>query len=130
MYLDVTHMVEDADNMFDLSGSIMEHGETASQFTWGNSVEYGKAHPLLKTDEQRDAARAHFKSYGAWSEEEIAAWSEDRLQGIMCQEVAAAVREMEHYDTEEEYYKAAQEGQVSGNLCKGVDGKWYFYLGS
>lgn len=37
MEIDVTHMVDDADNMIELSGSRMEHGQDASRITWNNS---------------------------------------------------------------------------------------------
>jgi len=106
MEIDVTHMVEDADSMIELSGSRMEHGQDAERITWNNSKVYGAEHPLLTTDEMRDAARAHFRGYGAWSEEEIAAWSEEELQAITCQDVAAAIRDMEAYENYEEYSKA------------------------
>ena len=98
MEIDVTHMVEDADSMIELSGSRMEHGQDAERITWNNSKVYGAEHPLLTTDEMRDAARAHFRGYGAWSEEE--------LQAITCQDVAAAIRDMEAYENYEEYSKA------------------------
>lgn len=129
MELDVTHMVEDADNMFDLAGSQMEHGANAGPYTWRISVAYGKEHPLLTTDEQRDAARAHFSGYGAWDEDTIAAWSEDDLQGIMCQEVASAIREMEGLEPDE-YERRCQDGTCSGSLSPGDNGRWYFYLGN
>lgn len=129
MEIDVTRMVEDADEMPMLSGSIAELGQNAGQFTWSNSVEYGKDQPLLKTDDARDAARAHFAEYGAWSREEIAAWSDEELQGITCQDVAAAIREMEIADTYEEYVALCERGTCSGRLYKGDNGRWYFYLG-
>lgn len=122
--LDVTYMVERADEMIDLSGSAAEHGSNAGPWTWGNSVEWGRDHPLLTTDEQREAARRHFRAYGAWDADEIAAWTEDELQGITCQEVAAAIREREAYEDEDTYRDAG-----SGRLGKGDDGRWYFYLG-
>lgn len=129
MEIDVTHMIEAQDDMPMLSGSIAELGANASKITWDNSVAFGKEQPLLKTDEERDAARAHFKEYGAWSDEEIAAWSEDELQGITCQDVAAAIREMDVADTYEEYQALCERGTCSGRLYKGDDGRWYFYLG-
>ena len=133
MEIDVTHMVEQADDMIALSGSRMEHGQDAGRITWGNSVAYGKEQPLLKTDDERNDARDYFKAFGAWSDEEIAAWSEDELQAIMCQDVAAAIREMEHYETYEEYQKAAEQGRCSGNLFKADIGdhigRWFFYVG-
>lgn len=126
MEIDVTHMVEDADEMPKLSGSVAELGQDAGHFTWRNSCDYGEEHPLLTTDDQRDAARKHFREYGAWSEEVIAAWSERELQGIMCQDVAAAIREQEAYDSYEEFCKAHDGG---GRVYPGDDGRWYFYLG-
>lgn len=131
MELDVTHMVETADEMIELSGSCMEHGQDAGKTTWRNSIAFGKDHPLLATDEAREAARAHFREYGAWTTEEIAAWSEDDLQGIMVQDVAAAVREMDVAEGDyEEYQRLCERGTLSGRLYRGDDKHWYFYLGS
>jgi hypothetical protein len=129
MEIDVTHMVEQADEMIELSGSRAEHGQDAGRITWNNSKEYGAEHPLLKTDDERDAARQHFKEYGAWSEEEITAWDEAELQAITVQDVAAAIREMEVADTDEEYAKLCEDGTCSGRLYKGDNNRWYFYLG-
>lgn len=128
--IDVTHMVEDCDNMVSLSGSRAEWGQDAGKFTWNNSVEYGKERPLLTTEDERDEARQHFREYGAWSEDEIAAWSEDELQGITCQDVAAAIREMESAEDYADYVKGCERGTYSSHLYKGDNGRWYFYLGS
>jgi hypothetical protein len=130
MELDVTHMVEDADNMIELSGSVVEHGQNASRITWNNSMEYGRDKPLLTTEDERDAARDHFREYGAWTREEIAAWSDDELNAIMCQDVAAAIREMEVCNGDyAEYERLCNAGTLSGRLCRGDNGRWYFYLG-
>lgn len=131
MEINVTHMVDDADSMIELSGSQMEHGKDAARITWNNSKAYGAESPLLKTDEEREAAREHFADYGAWSEEEIAAWSEEELQAITCQDVAAAIREAEiaHGDYAE-YERLCEQGTLSGRLYRGDDGQWYFYLGT
>jgi hypothetical protein len=129
MEIDVTHMVEDADSMIGLSGSRMEHGQDAGRITWNNSKEYGQERPLLTTDDARDAARAYFQGFGAWSEEEIAAWSEDDLQAITCQDVAAAIREMEVASDYAEYQRLCEAGTCSGRVYKGDNDRWYFYLG-
>lgn len=131
-YIDVTHMVEDdADEMPMLSGSQAELGISAGKITWGNSVEYGKRRPLLTTDEERQAARDYFVEFSAWSRDQITAWSEDELQGIMCQDVAAAVREF--YDVAEgdilEYERLVEQGTCSGNLHRDDNGRWLFYVG-
>jgi hypothetical protein len=128
MEIDVTHMVEDEDQMPMLSGSIAELGKDAGPRTWKNSVAYGAEHPLLKTDDERDAARHHFRGYGAWSREQIDAWSEDELQGIVCQDVAAAIREREAYDSDEEFEAACESGRASGRLYRSGN-RWFFYLG-
>ena len=129
MEIDVTHMVEDADEMPMLSGNRAELGDSAGQITWHNSVNYGNAHPLLKTDDERDEARNHFAEYGAWTRDEIAAWPEDELQGIMCQDVAAAIREMESADDYEDYQAGVEEGRYSGRLYRSDNDRWYFYVG-
>lgn len=129
MEIDVTHMVEDADSMIELAGSRVEHGQNAGPITWNNSVEYGKERPLLKTDDERDAARKHFAGYGAWSAEEIAAWGEAELQAIVCQDVAHAIREMEVAEDYADYERLCERGTLSGRLSRGDDKRWYFYLG-
>lgn len=130
MELDVTNMVEDADSMSELSGSRAEHGQDAGRITWDNSCDYAAAMPLLTTDAQRDAARAHFRAYGAWDEDGINAWSERELQGIMAQDVASAIREMQVADTYEEYQALCEQGTCTGRIYKGDDGRWYYYLGT
>ncbi len=135
MEIEVTHMVDDAGGMIELSGSRMEHGQDAGRITWNNSKAYGQEHPLLVDDDARDAARKHFKEYGAWSAEEIAAWSDEELQAITCQDAAAAIRELECLDSWPEIDPAELErlceaGTLSGRLYRDGDGKWYFYLGS
>jgi hypothetical protein len=129
MELDVTHMIEDADAMPTLSGSIAELGNSAGRITWNNSLAYAAARPLLNA-EQIEEARNHFAEYGAWSREEIAAWSEAEVQGLVVQEVASWIRELEHYDSEADYFAAAERGNVSGSLCRGDDEKWYAYFGN
>lgn len=129
MEIDVTHMIEDADDMPTLSGSVAELGKDAGKITWANSLEYAKAHPLLADDDARDEARGYFKGFGAWSKEEIAAWSDAELEALVSQYIAGSIREMEAFDTDDEYAEASREGRVSGCLYKGDNGRWYFYLG-
>lgn len=71
------------------------------------------------------------REYGAWDAEEIAAWSEDELQGIIVQDVASAIREMEVAGGDyAEYERLCEEGTCSGRLSRGDNGRWYFYLGT
>jgi hypothetical protein len=130
MELNITAMMEAVEDSPPLVGSIAQYGPDAARYTWNNSKAFAKDHALLKTDDERDAARAHFKDYGAWSEEEIAAWSEEDLQAITCQEVAHQLSELKMFDSEEGYREASEAGQVSGRVYKGTDGQWYCYFGS
>jgi hypothetical protein len=125
--IDVTHMIADADDMPLLSGSVFELGDNAGAITWRNSVAYAEKQPLLQED-QIEEARDYFASYGAWSTEEVAAWSAEEVQGLVVQEVAAQIREMEAYETYDEYQEAASNGQVSGQLYKSDDNRWYISL--
>lgn len=125
--LDITSMVDDADGMRLLSGSIAELGEGAGRLTWRNSCEYAARNPLL-TPDQYDDARDYFREFGAWDDDEIDAWTPDEVQGMVVQEVAARIREMEHYGTYEEYEKAANAGRCSGAVYRGDDGRYYFTL--
>lgn len=127
--LDVTHMVADASEMFELSGSRVEHGQNAGQITWANSLAYAAEHPLLSTEEMRDDARSYFAEFGAWDEDEIAGWSDAELDAIMAQDVAHAIREMDVAKDYEDYQRLVEQGTLSGNLYRGDDGRWYFYVG-
>jgi succinate dehydrogenase/fumarate reductase flavoprotein subunit len=129
MEIDVTHMVQDRDNMVELSGSRMEHGQDAGRITWNNSKAYAAEQPLLNSEEDCEEARTYFAGFGAWDEDEIAAWSEEDLQAIMCQDVAAAIREMELAKDYEDYERLCEAGTCSGRLYRNDDGRWYFYVG-
>ena len=129
MELNITHMIEDADDMPNLSGSQAELGKDAGKITWQNSLAYAERHTLLTNDTMRDNARKYFKGFGAWSAEEIAAWSDLHLNAMVTQDIAANIREMERFESQEAYQSAAEQGTVSGMLYKGDDGKWYAYIG-
>jgi hypothetical protein len=122
MELDITHMIKDSDDMPLLSGSIAELGNSAAAITWRNSVAYGKAHPLLTDEAARDEARRYFADFGAWDADEIASWSDAELDGLVTQYIAGSIREMESLGDRYE--------QECGNVYRGDDGRWYFYLGS
>ena len=129
MELDITHMVDDCDDMPTLSGSQAELGPDAGKITWNNSLAYAEKHLLLTDETMRQNARDYFKGFGAWSADEIAAWSDAYLNALVTQEIASRIREMEHFDSDEEYQKAAKQGQVSGMIYKGDNGRWYAYIG-
>lgn len=126
--LNVTHMIQDADEMPLLSGSVAELGNSAGRLTWNNSLVYSYQRPLLSTPDEIKEARDYFAEFGAWSREEIDAWTDAEVQAITVQEVAARIREMEEFESFEDYEEASYQGRVSGMLYPGDDGQWYASL--
>jgi hypothetical protein len=84
--------------------------------------------------------RDHIKEYGAWDEEEIAAFTPRDLRAFIVQEVMAEIRHLESSGidledfTEEEFREAAE--NEGGRLFRGDVpespgfGDWFFYVGS
>lgn len=126
MEIEITKMVEDSNTMPTLSGSAMELGDNAGAITWNNCLSYAKEHPILKI-EQIQNAKNYFKSFGAWSKEEIEKWSELEVQALTIQFIAGNIRELEKFETFEDYLKASNDGQVSGDIFK-HENKYYSYL--
>lgn len=121
----------------DCSGSVMEHGENAASFTYKNSCELGMRIPIIRTESQEEAFNDHFKSYGAWTMEEIKEWTYKDRNGLMVQEVMSAVRHLEAMGLnlavkiDEDVFVAATEnegGQLYQSGAKGEE--WWYYLGS
>lgn len=128
MEIDVTHLANDPD-LRCYSGSIAELGNNAAKFIWESACEQGEEKPLLTTEEEFQALRDHMAEYGAWDEDEIASWTPEECNGLAVQEAAAALREREHFDTDEEWMEAVEAGRCSGRVYLGGGGRWYLYLG-
>jgi hypothetical protein len=71
-----------------LSGSIANLGRHAGSRTWNNSKRTGEAFTV--TDETAQAIRSHYADYGAWSEDELAAWTTAACIGMIVQCCAAS----------------------------------------
>ena len=129
MELNITHFFNTAEPRY-YSASQAELGPDAGRITWENARDSG--YNLLDTDDKREAARQHFALYGAWTEEEIAAWSDVELTAITIQDISAAMRDsgMDQASWDwAEYERQAEAGQVSGALFQGISGEVYFYMG-
>lgn len=133
MEINITRFVTDADP-FDFSASRAERGDNAGPDTWKNAVAEGSNDPLLTTTEQLDALREYVKGFGAWDDDEIAAWSDAECNALFIQLISGDMREagmdveLDEFDWEE-YEQCARAGQISGNIYKGDDGQIYYYLG-
>lgn len=132
MEIEITSLLET--DCFPLSHSVAEGGENAGRNTWNNAKEQAGEAPLLKTPEELQSAREYFKSFGAWSEDEIAAWNDQEINALFLQFIAGDVREMGADSLSEIDWKEAEElqsnGQAPSNIFRSNDGRVFFYLGS
>ena len=119
----VTCLITDLDPA-ELSGSIAERGLNAGQETWENSMQAAEDYaPILKPDE-RPAARKFFRGFGAWNDEEVAAWTDKELDALVLQYAAGDLRELQALapgdglgDIDwDEAEKLSERGTVSGSL--------------
>ncbi len=118
----------------DYSANAMELGQDAARITWRNACADSAEWPLLQTAEQRDAFRGFVGGFGAWDDAEIAAWSDTELNALCIQFVSGDIRESGltagASDADWKAYEGdASEGRVCGRICRGTDGRVYFYIG-
>lgn len=135
MEIDITSFFENADP-FEFSHSRAEGGPDAGPNTWNAAKREGAESPLLTTPEQIEALRDHVRGFGAWSDEEIAAWDDAECNALFIQMVSGDIREggldQPGTDTDspewDEYEKGAEEGLFAGRISRSA-GRIYYYLG-
>ena len=131
MELNVTHFFETAAPM-DYSASVAEIGQDAARSTWQAACDDSGDYPMLDSEEKREEFRRYVKGFGAWSEDEIRAWSDSELNALLVQMIAGDLREgsLDCEDPDwEQYRKDSESGRISGRLLKGTDGQVYYYIG-
>lgn len=128
MNIDISRLFRSDDySPMDYSASAAEMGQYS---TWkaacDDANDFG---PMLVTPEQLDAFRDHVKGFGAWSEEEITAWSDNECNALFLQLVSGDIREAD-LDTDNPDWQAYYANDsVAGTMCGGEDGRVYYYLG-
>jgi hypothetical protein len=131
MDINITRFFHDAD-AFEFSASQAERGKHAGAETWANAKAEGAESPLLKTEEEIDALRFYVKDFGAWDDEEIAAWDSVECNALFIQLVSGDIRETGMFAGDQwdwaEYERGAERGNWSGNLYRAGDGKIYYSL--
>jgi len=135
MELDITAFFNAAAPM-DYSASVAEIGASAGPDTWRAACDDSDDYPILDTAEKRDAFRAFVRSAGAWSDGEIAAWSDAELNALCIQWIAGDMREPVGFELSAdttpqewaEYEAQASAGQASGRIYRADDGAVYFYV--
>lgn len=132
MEIDITSFFKSADP-FEFSASRAERGQNAGPETWANAKREASESPLLTTPEQLEALRDHMRDFGAWEDEEIAAWDADNCNALFVQLVSGDMREAgldnDPDDADwEDYHARAEEGQCSGAIYRADDGRVYYSL--
>lgn len=114
----------------DYSASVIEKGGDAANITWRNAIHDSDHFALLTTDEQREAFRKYTQTFGAWTDEDIAAWNDAELNALCIQMIAGEMRDADMIGNDpkawEKYNALVEAGQVAGNLCRNDDGTVYF----
>lgn len=123
MDIDITEFVKQEDFMR-YSASVMELGANAGPRTWNNAKKAYETWNFLDTPEKQEAFKEYIKGYGAWSEEEVATWSDAELNALFIQFVSGDLREMGIDDVEyedidwAEIRKAQESGYMPSNIWK------------
>jgi hypothetical protein len=136
MELDITRLMSETEAS-DFSASIAERGANAGPDTWRNACAEGADNPLLTSEADLDAARDYFGEFGAWDDEERAAWSASEINGLLIQYISGNIREIESLCMGDdgaidwsEVERQESEGRIAGNIFRAADGRIYFYMGS
>ena len=128
MELNITELVK-RDDLIYYSASAMELGQDAGKVTWENSLDQVEENPLVSTPEEIQEVKDYFKTFGAWEKEEIQNWNSQEVNALLLQLISGDIRERESFKTENEWFEAMQEGNVSGNIFKTENGEYFYYIG-
>lgn len=133
MELDITALFNECEP-HRYSASRYELGERAGEITWANALEAADDYMFVDRNTRPDIV-AYVGSFGSWSIEEIAGWTDVELNALVVQFVAGDMREGALYAVDDDgewnwdaYYEAAQAGQVASRMFKGDDGRIYYDL--
>jgi hypothetical protein len=92
MEIDVTDFLASTDCSM-LSGSVAELGTDAGRITWQNSIDTVKEFNPLPDDAALQEFRDWLRPWGGWSDDEIAAMSDEHLRALCAQWIASDWRE-------------------------------------
>jgi hypothetical protein len=133
MEINITRFFNEAAPM-DYSASVAEIGRNAGPDTWRAAKDDAPDWNFLDTDEKCQTFRDYCKGFGAWDDEERAAWSATECNALLIQMIAGDIREVPDMDPlawDWTFYNALVErGTISGRLYRGDDGQIYYYVGS
>lgn len=103
------------------SASIAELGKDAARITWNNALEAAKTWEAIQP-ENLPHLRGYFKTFGAWSSEELEAMSLEELRALTIQLISGDWRE--YIDEPEDEARPAHLFEDEAN-----PGRFYYCLG-
>lgn len=115
----------------DYSASVAEAGDTAGPDTWRAACDDAPDYMILDTADKLQAMREHVRGFGAWTDEEIAAWTDIEVNALLIQMISGDIREscLSDGGTWAMYYQQAEQGIASGSLFADDDGQVYYTIG-
>lgn len=129
MDINITSLLES--DLFEYSHSAAEGGQDAGRNTWRNAKNAGTR--FLDTDEKTEVFLDYVKGFGAWDEEERAAWSPEDREALLLQFIAGDVRDTGADSLDEmdwdEYREGCEDGRYSGCLFRSESGEIFYYIG-
>jgi hypothetical protein len=105
----------------DYSASVAEIGNNAGADTWRAACDDSSYYMMLDTDEKQEAFKDYVRGFGAWTDEEINAWSSIEVNALFIQLVSGDIREHE--------VTVLPEGKSVESFYFGPNGQVYFYVG-
>lgn len=98
--------------------------------TWRAACDDSHDYMMLDTADKLQAMREHVAGFGAWTDEEIASWTDVELNALLIQMIAGDIRESCLADggSWAMYYEEAEQGIVSGNLFSDDAGQVYYTI--
>lgn len=116
----------------DFSASASEIGNNAGAYTWRAAMDTAEDYDFLDNDDKREEFRRHVKEYGAWTEEEIARWTNTELNVLLIQMIAGDMREGDleagaNADDWRDYHARCALGNCNSNIFKTGDVIYYSF---
>src|SRR3990167_2267778 len=121
MEIDITDFFNQCAPM-DYSASSAELGDSAGADTWRAACDDAPEYNMLDTDEKRQAFRDHIDGYGAWSDNEITAFSDLELNALLMQFIAGYIREADLDGTATDWEAYESDDNLAHNIGLGYDG--------
>jgi hypothetical protein len=131
--VNITSFFYEAEPM-DYSSSAAEIGDNAGADTWQAACDDSNAYMMLSTIDMREDFRAWLKPFGAWTEEQIQAFTKIELNALFIQFVSSEMREcnLGRESSSEDwtrYQVRAEKGLVPSSIYRDEEtGSVYFSL--